>query len=245
MNVFTFDDIYFFDRSSEDDCWYAYTHPAKHPFAHGQFDVRTGTFTRDTGDGRFFTADQKCDIERILRAHKSEMDLKQFEIHQGLPNHFVEIDRRSNGFADFINRLKWMGRTEPKFSIAYQTLTLRNPAYRLTRDFVSQILDQMTRVTQPEMEQWLHEVTKDSWVYDHTPARGETYDDFYHEKLRQLTIPDSERFEVTPQHKLFEIDGLSRLFLLERHTDWGRESVYYVDTGPVFSPTPLPNMYIV
>ena len=173
------------------------------------------------------------------------MDLGQFDVHSVMPDHYLEINRRSNRFADFIDRLKWMGRTEPSFSVAFETLTTHQPAYRLTREFVSKVIDQMERVTTSEIAAWLHEVTEDSWVYDHDPAPGETYDDFYQMKQRQLTIPDPERFDVTPQTKLFEIGGLSRLYLLEKYHDWGRESGYYVDIGPVFSPTPLGNAYIV
>lgn len=245
MNVFTFDDTYFFDRQPHDECWYAYTHPASELFSHGYFDVATCEFTRDTSDGRSFDPQQKGEIERILRSNKAHMDLGQFDVHSVLPNHYREINRRSNRFADFIDRLKWMGPTEPSFSVAFETLATQEPAYRLTREFISKVITQMERVTASEISAWLHDVTEDSWVYDYDPAPGETYDDFYRMQQRLLTVPDPERLDVMHETKLFEIDGLARLYLLEQHFDWGRESRHYVDIGPVFSPTPLGNAYII
>ena len=179
MNVFTFDETYFFDRQPHDECWYAYTHPASEPFTHGYFHAATCEFTRDTSDGRCFDPQQKREIECILKSNKANMDLGQFDVHFVLPDHYLEINRRSNRFGDFFDRLKWMGRTEPSFSVAFETLTTHHPAYRLNREFISKVLDQMERILPSEIAAWLHEVTEDSWVYDYDPAPGETYDDFY------------------------------------------------------------------
>jgi hypothetical protein len=236
--------VFFFDRPSHQDFWYAYTHPSKEPFAHGYFEVSTCRYVRDTSDGRVFTVAQQGEIETILKANKSRMNLAQFDVHQILPSHYSPINRRSNRFADIIDRLKWTGRTEPAFSVAYESLGRRNPAYRLTREFVNQIFDEMEKVTETEFDTWLHEVTEDSWIYDYDPAPSETYDDFFQLKKKQLTVPDAIKFKVTSDHVLYEIEGLPRLYLLE-HNEWRKESRHYVDIGPVLVPTPLSSPYIV
>ena len=139
-----------------------------------------------------------------------------------------------------------MSRTEPAFSIALEKLTDLEPAYRLTREFLGKVFDEMENLSSVEIDRWLRDTTEDSWTYDYDPSPGESFDDFFQLMRQQLTIPDRPKLKITPNHRLFQIAGLSRLYLLEQSHDWGgSESWYYVDTGSVFSLTPLSGAYII
>jgi hypothetical protein len=249
MNVFTFDDKYYFDREPHDECWCAYTHPASESFSHGSFSVSTCTFERGPDDGRAFTDTEKREVEQILKARREAMDLAQFDVHSVLPCHYKLINPRSNRFSDFIDRLKWMSRCDPTFSVAYEKLTLRQPAYRLTREFIKTVFGELKHITREERSAWLDEVTRDTWTYDHDSAPNETYDEFFRSQERKLMFPDPVKMEVTPNHELFEIEQLPLLYLLEEHKEFAghkrRHSVYYVDIGTAFAPTPLPAAYIL
>ena len=186
MFTYTFDQRIFFDRPPHTDCWYAYTHPSLNlaesdDFRHDYFSVLDGSFVREPEDGRGFSQDKIRQIELILAEHVSDMKLEQLlDAHKELPSHYKELGAKSNRYSDVQGRSHELGCFDPDFDVAFEQLRNEDRAYRLTRDFVSRILDRATQVTKADRDACLHEVLMDSWIYGDSQyaKRGETFEDF-------------------------------------------------------------------
>ncbi|MCA9100689.1 MAG: hypothetical protein KDA63_06055, partial [Planctomycetales bacterium] len=171
MFTFTFDQTYFFDRRPIDPCWYVFTQPSTirgevDSYRHGYFDVSNQKFTRNVGDGRDFTVAQRQEIELILSRHGAKMGLEQFEPHETLPAHYREVGQKTNRYSKICGHLREVGPPDPNFSVAFEHLSITEPAYRLTRQFVLRVLAKAGEVSREERDEWLRENLLDTWTHD-------------------------------------------------------------------------------
>lgn len=258
MNVFSFDQRYFFDRQPGCERWYAYLHPALNrdasdEFAHGFFRVSDGRYDGPTGDGRSFSEDHIQEIEATLASRIREMDLKQFDAYRELPKHYQELGAKTNRYSDIFHRLRSSGCCDPAFSVAYEQLRDEEPAYRLTREFVRRILERVDGVSRQDRDKWLHKRLKDSWVYDVEPYAqpGETFEAFCAKIVRGLMFPKPvERREGT-EYRIYEVAELPQIYLVSeelaepRFDSSVRSSSHYLDRGTAVIPLDLPSNYFL
>lgn len=251
MDVFCFDEMYFFHRQPHHDCWYAYLHPSLNrvesdDFAHGYFSVVDGKFVQTPEDGRCFTSEQVAEIERLLTAHAQDMKLEQFDVHTELPAHYRELNSKSNCFADLQLRCRATGVYDPDFSVALNQMTNEWPAYRLTREFVLSVLARTKSVSAEDRQEWLQEVLEDSWTYDVSPEPGESFDTFFEKATRGLLSPHPAERRDDTRYRIFEIEQLPGLYLFAEETDVPGDnrktgySCHYLDRESAVVPVPLP-----
>lgn len=254
MNVFTFDNQYYFERQPFDDCWYAYTHPRlnleeSEDVFHGYFDVSDGKFVRNTASGRGFSSEQKLHIEMLLAKHKSNMTLEQFETHKELPTHYVELGSKSNRYADILDRIRTQGIWDPDVSIAFEQLTNEEPAYRLTRDFVLRLLERTTQIPEIDRDAWLNECLMDTWTYDTSSCAkpGENFESFYKAEVGKLLIPNGINRRKDTDYRLYQVKGIPDVYLFSEETaipSFGMKTIdsrHYLDRDSAVVPVPLPS----
>ncbi len=112
---------------------YVFLHPllnAEKPdsFRHGDFRVSDGSYIRASEDGRGFTDEEIKQIQRILAEHISDMNLEQFSVHEILPAHYHELPSKSDRHKDINERLRFYVGYDPDISVAWDRLTLEEPA---------------------------------------------------------------------------------------------------------------------
>ncbi len=252
MFTFTFDHQYYFDRSPHAECWYAYTDPNLEcvdpaSFAHGYFSVSDGSFVRDAADFGRFREQQKRDITQILVEHKSDMDLQQFDAYSQLPAHYRELGTRSNRYSDIKGRAREVGMWDPDVSVAFEQMTKADPAYRLTREFVSRVLEKARQVAAEERDRWLHITLMDHWTYDRQPIAesGGTFEDFCQREVNGLLVPKPTERKDDTDHRVYEIDGLAGVYLFAEEAylpDFDmnlRNSRHYFDRTSAVVPIPV------
>jgi hypothetical protein len=254
MDVFSFDQRYFFDRQPDCERWYAYLHPALNrdasdEFAHGYFRVSDGRYDEPPGDGRCFNEEQIREIEAILETRACEMDAKQFDAYKELPSHYKELSAKTNRYSDVFHRLRTKGCCDPNFSVAFEQLRDEQPAYRLTREFVTRILERANNVASQDRDKWLHERLMDSWVYDVEPCAepSETFEAFYEKSVRGLMFPKpAERREGT-EYQIYQVVGLPQIYLLSEEFEARIKSFnHYLDRGSAVVLLDLPsNCYLL
>lgn len=251
MDVFSFDETFYFHRQPYQDCWYVYLHPSLNrvgsdAFAHGHFAVTDGKLVRSPEDGRCFTSEQVAEIERLLSEHVQDMGLEQFNVHTELPAHYKELSATSNRFSDLQLRRRAGGLYDPDFSVAFEQMTCEWPAYRLTREFVSCVIEKAKSVSSKDRHEWLLEVLKDRWTYDVSPESGETFETFFEKATRELLSPLPAKRDNDSRYRIFEIEQLPSLFLFAEQTNLSRfntklgYSCHYLDRGSAVVPVPLP-----
>lgn len=237
MNTFTFDDVYFFDRQSYDSCWYASTHPATKPFRYGRFDVSSCLFTSHAEGLGKFTREQIAEIEQLLTEHREEMDLGQFDVHLHRPAHYERV-YRSEVWERVVNQRRPSWPSDPALTVAYGQLALENPAYRLTRHFVSLVINRSKSIPAELALEYLSEVAEDQWMYDIAPyaEEGETYETFFAEFQASLTRPASGYQFVRPS-AIYSIAELPGVFFVETGPD---SATHFYDTGELLIPMGIP-----
>lgn len=250
MYIFNFDQ-YYMQRQSYDDCWYVYTQPSgpvdetgRDRSAHGDFSVSTGRFVKGFDDQSDFSDDQKLEIEALLSAHKDEMGLEQFEAHEVMPPHYREIPRRSDRYKDLIRRIRVPGTSDPAVSVAYEQLDEAEPAYRLTREFITRVLERSKIVSQQDIDEWLHESMLDTWTYD--CGEEEPFESFYASAVKALMVPDplDGRRREFRTCKLYEVEGLEGVYLTYKENRYWElvDSEHFIDVdGVVLAPSPFPS----
>ena len=239
MNTFTFDDVYFFDRQPYEDQWYAYTHPERRPFRCARFDVASCRFSAHCQNLGEFAPDEISAIEQRLEQHRDEMDLSQFDVHRTRPCHYVTLSRSSPEYERVFPRLRNGGKWDPKFGVAWETLTRSEPAYRLTRDFVSRVLAHTLEVPETEWTEYLREDCEDTWTYDIAPYAedGESLETFYRETLNEIYVPTAPKDHMYAIQQIDSIRNLPDLYLIRHSSD---TFFYYHDQGEVVVPVCLP-----
>ncbi|BBO36325.1 hypothetical protein [Lacipirellula parvula] len=258
MNVFSFDQRYFFDRQPGCERWYACLHPALNrdasdEFAHGYFRVSDGHYDGPPGDGRCFSAEQIREIEVTLASRVREMDLKQFDVYRELPRHYQELGAKTNRYSDIFHRLRTSGCYDPDFAVAFDQLISEEPAYRLTREFVGRVLERAGSVSAADRDKRLREVLRDSWIYDvePDPNRKETFETYYKKSVNGLMFPKPVERREGSEYTMYQIEGLPRVYMVaEESTASDRDSFrtirHYLDRESAIVPLGLPgDCYII
>lgn len=238
MNTFTFDDIYYFDRQSYDSCWYAYTHPAKEPFCHGRFCVDSCRFSSHSETLGEFSTEQIAEIEQLLAHHRAEMDLEQFDVHLRRPAHYELVPRNSPLWERVETKRRRAWPSDPALAVAFEELASENPAYRLTREFVSLIIERSTRVTAEQAFEHLTEIAEDQWTYDTAPyaEEGETYETYFTEFQTSLSKQASGHHFVEPT-AAYSIADLPKVYFV---VDGPDSSNHFYDRDDLLVPLPIP-----
>ena len=246
MFTFTFDQKYFFNRQPMDDYWCAHTRERDSIVREGYFAVVGGSFHHHGCDSSKFCRLEIEEIEQILRDNSQAMDLDQFRVHEQLPSHYRPIAPESNRYADIIRRMRIYGEWDVNTSIALSRLEEMNPAYRLTREFVAEVLEMALGISKADHDEWLRDDSFDSWTYD----RGQeppNFEDFFAQRLKQIYLPDNNIIFDSDNQTLYEIEGLPNLYLLyEEATSDGEEdslieSGHFIDLRTVVAPVSLPD----
>ena len=259
MDVFSFDQRYFFHRQPGSDRWYASTHPALNrndpaAFMHGYFRVSDSRYDgMSSGDGREFDQKKIREIETILKDHVGEMKLEQFDAYKEQPPHYKELGSKTNRYSDVFHRLRTSGCCDPDFAVALDQLIEEEPAYRLNRDFVRRVLERAGKVSATERDERLHEVLMDSWTYDVEPyaKRGETFEAFYKKCVNGLMFPKPMERRQDTEYKIYSIEGLPRIYMVAEevaapHFDPYRTLRHYLDRESAVVPLCLPhNCYVL
>lgn len=254
MFTFTFDDVIYFSRASYDECWHVCNDPklCKADFdswKQGFFRVADGKFDRHPKEGKGFELDQISQIEELLAAKTEEMKLEQFEIYEHLPAHYKEISKKTNKYRDLIQRLRIYGCSDPNVSVAFEQLVGEEPAYRLTREFMSRVLDRVNYISHNDRDAWLEEVMRDSWTYDVAPYAkpGETYETFYQHEVQNLMLPTPMTQRDKNDSSVHAIDGLPNVYLVKEEEyveicdSTLIDSRHYFDLGSALVPIPVPS----
>ena len=252
MNVFSFDQRYFFDRQPGCERWYAYLHPALNrdasdEFAHGYFRVSDGRYDGPTGDGRCFGAEQIREIEATLASRVREMDLKQFDAYREQPKHYQELGEKTNRHSDVFHRLRTRGCYDPDFAVTLDRLIEEEPAYRLTREFIGRVLERAIDVSATDRDDRLHEGLMDSWTYDVEPfaKQGATFEAFYKKSVNGLMFPKPMERRTYAKYRVYQIEGLPRVYMVAEdaagpHFDSYRTMRHYLDRESALVPISLP-----
>ena len=223
MNVFTFDNIYFFKYEVlENPEWYVFTHPSLE-LMHGYFDVGTGCYSsRFQPTSEIFDAKEILEIETILSIHKDEMNaITISKAHKKMPIHYKLIDKKSKEYVRLNKLLRTAGCECVPFSISYEKACADNPAYRLNRSYVRSIINEIPSIPEDEIEKNLLERTEDSWMYDVSPYKkdGDTYEQ-YHKDYREIIkypTPIDKRYDQTGE--FYYIEGLPGVLMVDYSKD--------------------------
>ncbi|MBN2291076.1 MAG: hypothetical protein JXM70_01550 [Pirellulales bacterium] len=249
MNIITFDQYFFFEICRGEDRLYAHTHPKlikekPDAFHIGYFRTSDGSYLQpEEDDDRWFSDAEIKRIQRILAEHKSELNLEQFSVYQILPAHYRQVPPESERYEDINKRLRLYEGYDPDFEVAWDKLTFEEPAYRLTRDFITRILKRAEEVTPAERDEWLQETLLDTWTYD-TPRDsnyyGKTFEEFYQKSLKRMEAPTPLNCRLHRDYRFYEIDGLPKIYLVEEIREELIDSLHYIDLGPVIAPIGVP-----
>lgn len=174
------------------------------------------------------------------------MDLGELENCDECPCHYRGINPRSNHFADIISRMRINGDWDVNTSIALERLTSTYPTWRLTREFVGELLILASQVSASEHDQWIREVAHESWIYDCSRPRP-PFEEYLASLRAKLYLPDYDKKFRSDSQSLFTIDGLPTIYLLHETTCMEEfevpliESRHFVDLVTVVAPIPLPS----
>jgi hypothetical protein len=160
--------------------------------------------------------------------------------------HYRAINPKSNRFADIIARMRIYGGWDVNTAIALERLTATQPSWRLTREFVRELLDLASQVTAADHDQWIRKVARESWIYD-CPDPRPSFEEYLVSLRAELYRPDYGKQFRSDSQTLFTIDGLPTLYLLHETTHLDRfdepliGSRHFVDLGSVVVPISLPS----
>lgn len=161
------------------------------------------------------------------------------------PSHYHSINPRSNRFADIIARMRIYGASDVKTSIALDRMMERHLSGHLTRDFVRELLECASQVSEADQDRWIRETAHESWIYD-CPHPRPTFEEYLASYRAGLYRPDYDKKFRSDSQSLFAIDGLPTVFLLHETTQVDKfdeplvNSRHFVDLGSVVAPIPLP-----
>jgi hypothetical protein len=162
------------------------------------------------------------------------------------PNHYRPINPKSNRFADIIARMRIYGTWDVNTSVALDRLTVMQPSWRLTREFVRELLDGASQVSAADHDQRIWEVAHESWTYD-CPGPRPSFDEYLASLRGELYRPDYDKKFRSDSQSLFAIDGLPTVYMLYEATRVEKldepliHSRHFVDLGSVVVPIPLPS----
>lgn len=167
------------------------------------------------------------------------MVLEQFEVYKNCPAHYREIPASSSDFNDLFSRMRNGGKWDPRFSFAWDKLTRRNPAYRLERKFVRDVIDLAADLSRDEWVDELRESCEDTWTYDIAPYanENETFDSYFAETVDSIYLPTEPTKHLYKLRRVHAIDSLPNLYLFCHSDD---THFHYNDLGDVVVPVFLP-----
>jgi hypothetical protein len=245
MFSFTLDGRFFFDRSEWNNSWHAYTPPSTPPTRNGYFTISDGRFIGNAGDCEPLTSAEIREIELYLADNIEQMDASQFAAHSQLPTHYHSINPSSNHYADILVRMRIHGEWDVSTSLALEEMATENPAYRLTREFVRELLARAHNIDTLAHDEWLREVAMDSWTYD-CPEPRPTFEDYFEERKTAIYRPDYSKAFTSDSQQLYAIHGIPTLYYFHEEAivaDFRSPLInfrHFVDLDSVVAPVSLP-----
>ncbi len=139
--------------------------------------------------------------------------------------------------------MRVFGEWDVNTSVALDAMTAENPAYRLTREFVREMLERASSVTTQEHDDWLRDVAMDGWTYDEVDPRP-PFEDYFEERKAAIYRPDYDKKFKSDTQELYTIDGLPTLYYFHETSavtgfDPTVDSCHFVELDSVVAPVPL------